>query len=38
MIKTADFQIYPDIYLNNYKFKEKGDQFAFKKKTHTILK
>ncbi|AIJ29903.1 hypothetical protein [Borreliella valaisiana] len=31
MIKTADFQIYPDIYLNNYKFKEKGDQFAFKK-------
>ncbi|QFI14662.1 coiled-coil domain-containing protein [Borrelia sp. CA_690] len=30
MIKTADFQIYPDIYLNNYKFKEKGDQFAFK--------
>ncbi len=38
MIKTADFQIYPDIYVNNYKFKEKGDQFAFKKKTHTILK
>ncbi|WKC75349.1 hypothetical protein QIA36_03305 [Borreliella yangtzensis] len=31
MIKTADFQIYPDIYLNNYKFKEKGDKFAFKK-------
>lgn len=31
MIKTADFQIYPDIYVNNYKFKEKGDQFAFKK-------
>nr|WP_267917583.1 hypothetical protein [Borreliella afzelii] len=31
MIKTADFQIYPDIYLNNYNFKEKGDQFAFKK-------
>ncbi|WPM05781.1 hypothetical protein QIA41_01520 [Borreliella sinica] len=31
IIKTADFQIYPDTYLNNYKFKEKGDQFAFKK-------
>ncbi|MCD2332158.1 hypothetical protein [Borreliella americana] len=31
MIKTADFQIYPDIYLNNYKFKERGNQFAFKK-------
>ncbi|SCW28020.1 hypothetical protein SAMN02983004_00302 [Borreliella japonica] len=31
MIKTADFQIYPDIYLNNYEFKQKGDQFAFKK-------
>ncbi|AJA90354.1 hypothetical protein OY14_02735 [Borreliella chilensis] len=31
MIKTADFQIYPDIYLNNYKFKEKGDRFDFKK-------
>ncbi|EEF84245.1 hypothetical protein QIA25_03355 [Borreliella spielmanii] len=31
MIKTADFQIYPDIYFNNYKFKEKGDQFEFKK-------
>ncbi|WNY69678.1 hypothetical protein [Borreliella andersonii] len=31
MIKTANFQIYPDTYLNNYKFKERGDQFAFKK-------
>ncbi|WP_424632420.1 hypothetical protein [Borreliella lusitaniae] len=31
MIKTADFQIYPDTYLNNYKFKEKGNQFALKK-------
>ncbi|WKC58103.1 hypothetical protein [Borrelia sp. P9F1] len=30
-IKPANFQIYPDTYSNNYNFKEKGDNFAFRK-------
>ena len=30
-IKPANFQIYPDTYLNNYNFKEKGNNFAFRK-------
>ncbi|QMU99319.1 hypothetical protein F0310_02730 [Borrelia sp. A-FGy1] len=30
-IKPASFQIYPDKYLNNYNFKGKGNNFAFRK-------
>ncbi|UER67716.1 hypothetical protein LKV13_02805 [Borrelia sp. BU AG58] len=30
-IKPANFQIYPDAYSNNYSFKEKGSNFAFRK-------
>ncbi len=29
-IKTADFRVYPDVYSNNYNFKEKSNEFAFK--------
>ncbi|BCR21155.1 hypothetical protein [Borrelia miyamotoi] len=31
VIKTADFTIYPDTHSNNYNFKNKSDEFNFKK-------